>query len=507
MSDMFIGAGVELVLCIGYMHIIPSSFTRTWSGRLLNAHPSLLPSFKGLMDLEVYAQVLAARDADARDARLALPTTATQVDGAAGAPVTGCTVHFVTDDVDGGPIVAQLATALTAADTAESVLADLRPRVQKMEGDAFIAAILKFKRGELAALAAPSTLPAYRGIVGEDGVLAAPPSPDSKGGVSFGGSVSFGKRPKIKRRQTGPASAPRAISMTSAANAGAPPRHGAMSAGSAEEETAVRGIKFAADVSFAPPARIERTLTGYGDDLGTEAAQAVAMLTCVQRGARSGGARCAGQGGGRSRALAANEAELVRVITMEEKSFSGPVTKFIERLVVAHDLEGAKDALGGVDACLRGDYFAAARGADAGGAEAGAEGKDGFVVQFMLAARKLIIEASCRIHQKLDLAQLARKLQMEPAEAEQWMVKIIRSSEARSDESASRGAGNESLKELAMNQMKGAKIDSLKSHILMSVDAPSVYAQLVQKTQGLQLRSENLCRYLTDPAGVQPRVS
>jgi hypothetical protein len=211
--------------------------------------------------------------------------------------------------------------------------------------------------------------------------------------------------------------------------------------------------------------------------------------------------------GGRSRALAANEAELVRVITMEEKSFSGPVTKFIERLVVAHDLEGAKDALGGVDACLRGDYFAAARGADAGGAEAGAEGKDGFVVQFMLAARKLIIEASCRIHQKLDLAQLARKLQMEPAEAEQWMVKIIRSSEARSDESASRGAGNESLKELAMNQMKGAKIDSLKSHILMSVDAPSVYAQLVQKTQGLQLRSENLCRYLTDPAGVQPRVS
>ena len=58
-----------------------------------------------------------------------------------------------------------------------------------------------------------------------------------------------------------------------------------------------------------------------------------------------------------------------------------------------------------------------------------------------------------------------------------------------------------------MNQMKGAKIDSLKSHILMSVDAPSVYAQLVQKTQGLQLRSENLCRYLTDPAGVQPRVS
>lgn len=203
--------------------------------------------------------------------------------------------------------------------------------------------------------------------------------------------------------------------------------------------------------------------------------------------------------GGRSHSLAAQEKELVRVINMEKGSYSGPVTMFVERLVVAHDLEGAKDALESVNACLRADYFAAGRATSAGSA--------GFVGQFMLAARKLIIEASCRIHQKLDLAQLARKLQMEPTEAEQWMVKIIRSSESRKDDSSGRGGKyEESLKELAMQQMKGAKIDSLKSHIIMSVEAPSVYAQLVAKTEGLQLRSENLCRYLTDPAGVQPRM-
>ena len=74
-------------------------------------------------------------------------------------------IHFVTDDVDSGPIVVQLATALTAADTDATVVTDLKPRVQKMEGDAFISAILKFKAGELAALAPPSTLPKYRGLV------------------------------------------------------------------------------------------------------------------------------------------------------------------------------------------------------------------------------------------------------------------------------------------------------------------------------------------------------
>jgi translation initiation factor 3 subunit E len=203
---------------------------------------------------------------------------------------------------------------------------------------------------------------------------------------------------------------------------------------------------------------------------------------------------------GRSRALAANEYELMRAIKMEERSYSGPIVEFVKRLIILHDLESAKDSLESVNQCLKADYFISGRRVPA--AIAGSSTKDdGFVCQFMLAARKLVIELSCRIHEKLDLAQLAAKLNMEPAEAEQWMVKIIRSSEAQSSESG----GDSYAKSLALSSMKGAKIDSLKSHIIMSADAPSVYAQLVQKTQGLQLRSETLCRYLTDPAGVQPR--
>ena len=75
---------VDLVLMIGYMRIVSSSFCNTWSGRLLNVHPSLLPEFAGGMDLNVHEEVLKS-----------------------GKRETGCTVHLVTEDVDGGPIIVQ----------------------------------------------------------------------------------------------------------------------------------------------------------------------------------------------------------------------------------------------------------------------------------------------------------------------------------------------------------------------------------------------------------------
>jgi len=77
-------AGVELILLIGYMRILSSHFVSDWSGRLLNVHPSLLPAFAGLMNRKVHEAVLSA-----------------------GVPETGCTIHQVTEEVDGGPIVLQ----------------------------------------------------------------------------------------------------------------------------------------------------------------------------------------------------------------------------------------------------------------------------------------------------------------------------------------------------------------------------------------------------------------
>ncbi len=59
-TDALRQAGAELVLMIGYMRIVSSSFVKEWKGRLLNVHPSLLPAFGGLMNQKVHEAVLAA---------------------------------------------------------------------------------------------------------------------------------------------------------------------------------------------------------------------------------------------------------------------------------------------------------------------------------------------------------------------------------------------------------------------------------------------------------------
>jgi formyltetrahydrofolate-dependent phosphoribosylglycinamide formyltransferase len=104
-------AGAELVLMVGYMRIVSAEFVETWRGRLLNVHPSLLPDFGGLMDMKVHEAVLAA-----------------------GVSQTGCTIHQVTEEVDGGPIILQKHCPVLPGDTAEM----LKDRVQKLEQAAFV---------------------------------------------------------------------------------------------------------------------------------------------------------------------------------------------------------------------------------------------------------------------------------------------------------------------------------------------------------------------------------
>jgi phosphoribosylglycinamide formyltransferase 1 len=89
--------GVELVCHAGFMRIQSAAFASRWLGRQLNIHPSLLPSFKGLA---------AAKQA---------------ID--AGVRISGCTVHFVTPELDSGPIIAQAAVPVLAADTPETLAA------------------------------------------------------------------------------------------------------------------------------------------------------------------------------------------------------------------------------------------------------------------------------------------------------------------------------------------------------------------------------------------------
>jgi len=90
-------ARADLVALAGFMRIQSAGFVRRWQGRQLNIHPSILPLFKGL---NAHKQALDA-----------------------GVKISGCTVHFVTEETDSGPIVAQAAVPVLDADTPETLAA------------------------------------------------------------------------------------------------------------------------------------------------------------------------------------------------------------------------------------------------------------------------------------------------------------------------------------------------------------------------------------------------
>jgi phosphoribosylglycinamide formyltransferase-1 len=96
--------GVELVVNAGYDRILTPGFVAAFRDRIINVHPSLLPAFAGGMDAVERAL-------------------------AQGVPVTGCTVHIVTEEVDAGPILIQAAVPVLPGDTVET----LRARIQAEE--------------------------------------------------------------------------------------------------------------------------------------------------------------------------------------------------------------------------------------------------------------------------------------------------------------------------------------------------------------------------------------
>ena len=114
-----VNPGEGLVLLAGYMKILPRSFVDAYAGRIMNIHPSLLPSFPG-------------RDAQ----RQAL---------AYGAKVSGCTVHFVVPEVDAGPIVVQKAVEVKEDDDEETLSA----RILEVEHMIYPEAVALFAGGDL----------------------------------------------------------------------------------------------------------------------------------------------------------------------------------------------------------------------------------------------------------------------------------------------------------------------------------------------------------------------
>ncbi|MET0638481.1 MAG: phosphoribosylglycinamide formyltransferase [Hyphomicrobium sp.] len=102
---------IELVALAGFMRLMTPEFVGHWQDRMINIHPSLLPSFKGLHTHERAIE--------------------------AGVKIAGCTVHFVRAEMDDGPIIAQAAVPVLEGDTAETLAA----RILKLEHRVYPAAL------------------------------------------------------------------------------------------------------------------------------------------------------------------------------------------------------------------------------------------------------------------------------------------------------------------------------------------------------------------------------
>lgn len=88
-------AGVETIALAGYMRLLSDDFVARWRGRIVNIHPSLLPKYKGL---DTHARAITAGDGEA-----------------------GCSVHVVTEELDGGAVLGQARVPILPGDTADTL--------------------------------------------------------------------------------------------------------------------------------------------------------------------------------------------------------------------------------------------------------------------------------------------------------------------------------------------------------------------------------------------------
>ena len=109
----------QLVVLAGFMRILSADFVRHYQGRLLNIHPSLLPKYKGL---HTHQRALDAGDGE-----------------------HGCSVHFVTEELDGGPLVVQAVVPVESGDSAQT----LAQRVHTQEHRIYPLAVRWFAEGRL----------------------------------------------------------------------------------------------------------------------------------------------------------------------------------------------------------------------------------------------------------------------------------------------------------------------------------------------------------------------
>ncbi len=120
LHDILTEAKPDIVCLAGFMRILSRDFTQQWAGKMLNIHPSLLPKYRGL---HTHQRALDAGDS-----------------------VHGCTVHEVTAELDGGPILGQAQVTIAQGDTADSLAAKVLP----LEHALYPAVLRRFAIGDRA---------------------------------------------------------------------------------------------------------------------------------------------------------------------------------------------------------------------------------------------------------------------------------------------------------------------------------------------------------------------
>lgn len=112
---------IDYIFLIGYMKIISPILVNRFENKIINVHPSLLPKYGGGMDLDVHQKVIDAKE-----------------------EISGCTVHFVTNKLDEGPIICQKECRVDTKDKNE-----LKQKIQKLESEALVETVLKLVENKI----------------------------------------------------------------------------------------------------------------------------------------------------------------------------------------------------------------------------------------------------------------------------------------------------------------------------------------------------------------------
>ena len=127
LNSLLAEEGIGLIVLAGFLRILSADFTRRWAGRIINIHPSLIPSFcgSGFYGLRVHEAALAR-----------------------GVKLTGATVHFVNEIPDGGEIIAQRAVEVLPGDTPETLQRRVMERAEWVILPAAVEAVAAELEGE-----------------------------------------------------------------------------------------------------------------------------------------------------------------------------------------------------------------------------------------------------------------------------------------------------------------------------------------------------------------------